>query len=693
MAGRAGPWQANFSAGELSPHMLGRLDLKYYATGASRAENVEIIPQGGFRARAGLRHIGTARPDAARIIPFTASNGESYVLAFAPGEIEIWRDGVAIALDLVAAPYGVEEIGALTFAQALDTLLIFHPDHAPRRLRIFGATTWEMDLAPLRSIPNHDYGGAYANGVAAAWELEFVGLEQGSTPDPEVPGSGGAGTRFTLSVSGEETRTMAFSGLAALAALVKTELEALPNVEPGLTVEPAGDKLRITFSGAANLGDWPALSGRVVNKDDAAVLAYRTVAGVEPGEPVMSEARGWPACGLFWQQRLLLCGLNSLPNAILASETGDYWNFDTRISAASGPMLLPLDLEGGERIERLAALRNLLILTNEGEYWLTDRGFDKSAAPNIAPATKYGLAPGSSVAMSEGGALFIGANRSGIYEARYAEADAAYKVASISLLATHLVSGVRDLAIRRPIGETDAALLLLLLESGDAVLASLLREQDVTAFTRLSTDGRILSAAADGDDKLWLLVERQAGAARTRRLEIYDPAALLDGEIRATCDLSGLVYGLDAHEGATVWALADGDVFGPFAVVEGEVRLPEVAVDVRVGRWSRPRVVTVPLSPEVAQGVALHRRRRIHSVHADLLDTTALAIAANGGAPYEAALRRYGEATAHTPTLATAPPQTVTMRGFPGFSEAPTVEITQARPGRLTLRRLTLETS
>ncbi|MDZ7824064.1 MAG: hypothetical protein U5K75_08530 [Ahrensia sp.] len=83
----------------------------------------------------------------------------------------------------------------MTVAQQLGTMLLFHNDLQTRRLKHAGATNWSVDYAPFENVFNYDYGGpigggAYTNGVAAVWELEFVGLNTTSV--------------FVLTVSGQD---------------------------------------------------------------------------------------------------------------------------------------------------------------------------------------------------------------------------------------------------------------------------------------------------------------------------------------------------------------------------------------------------------------------------------------------------------------------------------------------------------
>lgn len=380
MVARPGRMQSAFTAGELGPYLHDRTQLKYFSTGLRHAENIVVIPQGGFRLRDGLRLVGDLPPTATTIFPFHASNNAVYDLVFAGITCEVWG-ATAKLTDFTVS--GISTINReMTYAQRADTMFLFHEDLRSKRIRITD-TGWVVDNLPFQNLPNYDYGGTYTNGVAAKWRLEFVGLTD-------------ATTIFVLTVAGQETQSIAFSStMATLVTRIQAALADLPNVFAGFTVTtPAANIVEITFSGAGNEGDGWAVSGRVINKADAAIVAVKRVAGVMPGEPVISAERGWPQCGVFWQQRLLVGGFKSLPNAWMMSLQSSYFNFDTRFTEANGPALIPMDKAGGEKIERMVDNLNLLIFTSEAEYWIAERSLSKTEAPNHVQASRNGIKRG-----------------------------------------------------------------------------------------------------------------------------------------------------------------------------------------------------------------------------------------------------------------------------------------------------------
>ncbi|MBZ9986059.1 hypothetical protein LB572_02995 [Mesorhizobium sp. BH1-1-5] len=678
MVARPGRMQSASTAGELDPSLHDRWELKYFGTGARRMENVQVIPQGGFKVRDGLRDVGAVDAAASRIFPFDASDGSSYDLVFKPLGCAMW--GETAELDTVVTGITADMLSTFTVAQQLDTMLLFHNDLKPQRIKILAPDNWAVDDVPFVGIPTYDYGAVYTNGVPAKWQLEFVGLTS-------------AATVFYLTVSNQKTISIEYnSDMLVLAADIQAAILDLPNVAAGATAVSdsggsGGRKINIEFAGAGNVGDGWAVSGDVINKADAAILSFKTVPGVDPGEPLISPTRGWPHCGAFYSQRLLVGGFKSLANAWMFSKVGDYYNYDKRFTEANGPALIPMDVAGGERIERIVPNRNLLIFTTQAEYWLAERALSKTTAPNHVQSSRHGTRRGVTIVENEGAALFLHSDGDVLGENRYTDVEGNFVATDISLLAPHLVKHGKDLAIRRANTSTSGNLLGMILDSGEARLVTILREQEVTAFTRMTTAGTPIAVSVNGRNEMSWLIDRPDA----RRLERLESGLLLDAAISFTYGVpTKVIGGLARFNGRDVWAIGDDDVFGPFHVAGGSITLPAGVMAVTVGTWSPPVMQTLPLPRTVGPNIVLKRRARIHSVILSVLDTTSIAIGVNGKPPVDIDLLRYG-AVADLPELQAPYTGDLKLRGLTGYQDDPYVTITQTRPGRMTVRSITIE--
>jgi hypothetical protein len=676
MVARPGRLQSAFTAGELDPQLTERTELKYFNTGLASAENVLIIPQGGFRNRPGLRDVGVINPEASRLFSFEASDGAAYDCVFSPEHVAFWDSDEEV--DDVTTTINAAMLPELTVAQQLDTMLLFHVDLEPLRIKHMAFNDWQIDVAPLEGVPSYDYGEVYSNGVPAKWRIEFVGLTSSETA-------------FTLTVSGQETASIVYTtDTNGLAAAVQAAILALPNISTGLTAnDSASDKIDIEFTGAGNEGDGWAVSGRVINKADAAVLSSKIVTGVMPGEPIISDDRGWPHCGAFYGQRLLLGGLKSLPNTWMMSKVGDYYNFDERFTEANGPAVIPMDVPGGERIERIVDNRNLLIFTTKAEYWLAERALSRTTAPNHVQASRHGTRRGVPIVENEGAALFIHATGGVLGEFRYTDVQGNFVATDISLLATHLIVDVKDQAVRRALRSRDGNWLATVSGSGTARLGTLLREQEITAFTRVTTtQGTPVAVVCNGRNELSWIVQRPD----FRRLERMQESLLLDAAVfHDQAVPSTVISGQQRFDGTQVWVLGNGHVFGPITVFGGTITLPvQVSGTVIVGYWSPPKVRLLPLSQKIGPDIVLVRRARIHSVHISVMDTTSIAVSVNGKPLQDIDLVRWG-APADVPELDAPYNGEIHIRGLTGHADKPYVEIGQVRPGRINVKSVTIE--
>jgi len=90
--------QTNFTAGELSEELFGRVDISKYSNGAETIENFIVHPHGGISRRPGTRFVKEIKSSAAktRLIPFEFSTTQAYVLEFGNLYIRFYKDQGAI---------------------------------------------------------------------------------------------------------------------------------------------------------------------------------------------------------------------------------------------------------------------------------------------------------------------------------------------------------------------------------------------------------------------------------------------------------------------------------------------------------------------------------------------------------------------------------------------------------------------
>ncbi len=627
---------------------------------------------------------------ARRLIPFTARDGAAYVIDVQPGHIDIYRSGA-----YVGACWFAMDADQLTQACIFgrgESLFFFHQARAPARMLRHGVDgEWSYDKIAFARVPNVRYDGAYAD-QPEQWLLFFRWPTSSFDARNIV---------FTVTIDGASTGVVgvASNGSAAdwpaTAAALQTAMLALATVAPGLTVSAANNaagyaEIQIAFAGA-NAGANFAVTAAVTNTQDAAISCARWYPGKYGGEPIMSDLRGWPACAAFYQDRLVMAGFRSEPAAFLASRTGEYFDLNIEAPSASAALLVRVDVESDETIVALATVRHLVLLTNRALYYCADRAVAATTPPNIVRSERYGVSRLFAPQPQEDALLLVNERGTLLSSAKFDAIYEGYSTTPLSLKSTHLVKAITGGALQKAGATTDAERLFLTRADGLLVVGVFLRTEEVVGFVRWATDGAVAAVAVDGDNAVWLAAVRpRLGDADAMALEELEDGLHLDSATTfAVPPGTVLVGGLERHEGQPVWTECGGIYEGPFTVANGAIT-PSWPLEgaVTVGRWTPPRIGMLPLVNQLSDRVVLKRPGRIHTLRVDLLATTSLAVAANGGAAHVASLGRFPDVVDRARPAFTGQ---AAVSGLTGYMVDPVCEITQTRPGALHVRDCVIE--
>ncbi|HCQ05097.1 MAG TPA: hypothetical protein DIT99_32545, partial [Candidatus Latescibacteria bacterium] len=88
----------NFTAGELSEDLFGRIDIGKYKNGAATLENFIVQPHGGITRRSGTRFVKEVKTSSlqTRLFPFEFSVTQAYVIEFGNLYCRFYKDQGAI---------------------------------------------------------------------------------------------------------------------------------------------------------------------------------------------------------------------------------------------------------------------------------------------------------------------------------------------------------------------------------------------------------------------------------------------------------------------------------------------------------------------------------------------------------------------------------------------------------------------
>ena len=90
--------QTNFTAGEVSPNLFGRIDISKYVNAAETLENFIVEPHGGITRRPGTHFVKEVKDSSAqtRLVPFEFSTTQAYIIEFGNLYARFYRNQGAI---------------------------------------------------------------------------------------------------------------------------------------------------------------------------------------------------------------------------------------------------------------------------------------------------------------------------------------------------------------------------------------------------------------------------------------------------------------------------------------------------------------------------------------------------------------------------------------------------------------------
>lgn len=569
--------KTSFTAGELDPQLLGRLDLKAQEDGAARLRNVIVRATGGVSRRPGLLYVA-ALADARRLISFDTPFGPA-LLALGPTRIDIVRGTRVIAGP--SSIWSAAQLADIGWTRIGGRLLLVHPEVPPHLLAEtavdqFQLTRWEFETSD--SDATHTYQ-PYARFAPANVALELR--------DPGTGNSGGEIEAGAVDLVASEPVFHPLH-LGTIVRYKRHEIE-IRNVDPFDRARASGILREDVANGRATR-DWD--------------------------EQAFSGLRGWPATVTVYQDRLVIGGSRDLPDWLWTSRTGRHGNFDLGEGEDDRGIAFRLGGDELHRIRGLHAGRQLQVFTNAGEWVVRGSPLTPTTA-ELELQTRVGSWPARRLPPTEvdGATLFIGASGRELREFLYADSEQAYQAADIALLARHLLVDPVDIAF-----DGRRRLLLILRGDGRAAAATIDRNSNVVGWSLLESEGR-LRAVAVHQGEPWLLTE-VGGQVLLERLD--DTLGVDHARTLTSTSPASHWTGLAELEGREVTAISEEGAVTRVTVASGAVILPEATRRVTIGTAFAHEVEPMPVAVQSGRGVSFDHAYRPVRVSFRVIDTGAL---------------------------------------------------------------------
>lgn len=483
----------NFTSGQLSRKLLGRVDLASYYSGGELIQNFIPAPQGGLIHRPGTRFVEAPKTpnEESVLIRFVYSTEQAYILEFGNAYFRIYKDGARVESAgtpvEVTTPYGEADLLNIYYTQSADTLYLFCDGYQPRKITRTSHTSWTLSAVDFQDGPF---------------------LDENLTATTITPSN----------TTGNITLT------ASSAIFASTDV---------------GRLVRIKHSskwGCAKITSYS--SSTLVNATVQTNHPLFGTTGVTTWRlGAWSNNLGWPSVGEFHEGRLIMGNSASFPQTFWGSITDGFEQLSPTLRESGGNDAITNDSGFSSTLatDKVNAIRwmssgaVLSIGTSDGEFSIGGQSLNEPLTPTNIKAkreTNYGSKKIKPVKI-DARTLFVHRIGKQIHDYKYSfEADG-YIAENLNLLSDEILnSPVRQITF----ASYKYPLLWCCQEDGKLRAITYLPEQKVTAWSEHALGGSavkvksvaVIPSTNEDFDQLWMIVERTINGSTTKHIEILE---------------------------------------------------------------------------------------------------------------------------------------------------------------------------
>ena len=641
MATKTHPLFSNFSSGEISPKMDGRIDLAQYFNGVQELTNWTCVQQGGVKSRGGFHFVQEAKNSGvSRLIPFRFSEEQNYILLF--GEQYIWffmnKGFVVSTLKFPATIGAYQTIPEKRFRLNPNNFLLNprvsyqpSPSFGFGHTRMIGETV--QKFIPYEIVPQFEVADDL-------WSIRYDQDDENlymvhPLYPPMVVTKGVGNNSFTI----EEIDFIDGPYEDAI-----TSPAITPSATTGaITLTAASDLFLPGHVGALWRLNHTAAWGyvKITGYTSATVVNATVLSTVGAGattshrEGAWSDVNGWPRQICFHEGGMIFASNYEHPETIWRSKTNKYNDFTPGILDTDAYNFTPAELNIIRWVLSSRELAMGAINVESSAVGPSDGPITATDPPNIKTRTTHGSSDLVAPIKVGKAILFLQRGNRKIREFVYSFADDAYGAPDITIASEHLFNAdIIDLVYQQ---EPDSLLWAIRNDTEGSLLScSYDRYIDqskggMVAWSKHFTDGRFESIACipyQEHDQLWSVVNRTILGVTKRYVEYYDPDISVDSGLTWDGGLATILGGLEHLAGKTVQIVGDGAVY-PTQVVpaSGELVVSPGVYKAYVGIGFTPKLVSNrPEVPMPGGGTSQGLKKRWNKIIVRMLNTTGITI-------------------------------------------------------------------
>ena len=464
--------------------MEGRTDFAKYFNGATNIENFVVMPHGPITRRPGTYFVSEIKTSAnkTRLIPFTFSTEQTYILEFGNQYIRFFKDdgqiveanktitGITAANPAVvtsnshgysngdfvtiSSVVGMTEVNGKTFKVADKTTNTFELQDvdgndinssgytayssAGVANRIYQITTsyttaqlFDLKFAQSADVmyichPSHEASKLSRTGHTS-WTLSEVDfaetgpyMDTNTTTTTLTPASSGTGTGVNITASST-------TGINGGDGWQTTDVGRILKFNSGEAVITARTNTTVVVC---------TITKAFANTDATAAFNLGS----------FSDTTGHPSVVTFFQQRLVFAGTSDQPQTMFFSKSGDYENM-TAGTDADDAMIYTIASNQVNAIKAMKATRTLIVMTTGGEYAVSAGTASAITPTNISIIKQSNYGSAGVDALSIGNAtIFLQRAKRKMRELAYNFDTDGYVAPDLTILSEHITeSGITQM--------------------------------------------------------------------------------------------------------------------------------------------------------------------------------------------------------------------------------------------------------
>ena len=550
-----------------------------------------------------------------KLVDFSIDSLTHYLLAFSYNNIRIFNKYGVYKAD-IKTNYTSSQVRYLRNTQVENVMLLFHEDHAPKRLINLGTDTdWFLDDIPFTNVPQYDYNDDLSpTPVSDVQRMTLTSFVAGDT--------------FQLDIEGVLSKNITYAGDATADQRSSTIFNIQKNIQDMPVVGDTGVSVSYVSAGVFDIAiggesakDFELFSGFATSGTASKTIAFAKTANGSPRkEDVWSATRGWPRTACFFENRLVLGGTKSKRQSLFMSKSGAFFDFNIDDGDDDEAIFATISSRKLNEIVDVFPGRKLQIFTSGAEFVVNSDTITPSTI-SIAPQTSHG-ASYLEVEEVDGATMFVDRNGKTLRDFTYSFNEDAYIAQDKSVLSSHLLSLPQDLALLSGTRSEDSNWLFIVNNVGNIAVLNTLRSQDINGFTEFSFDRSIKSVCVV-DDELFF-VNNKSGTG-DYYIDRFDFSYLMDSSVKfSPSPTQTVLTGLDHLEGEDVKIVGDGIVLTPKTVSGGQITLDDNEVgysSVEVGINFVPEIRPMPINTSIGSGQNAMRLKRVVRINMRVYET------------------------------------------------------------------------